>query len=98
VSFGLGAETAGGRAGLVEVTAKSGHQERSEDEFGAPMVWLDNNVRVSMGSNQYVLECRQRKPKQEHKLEGEVEGEPVHDANQALNDARAGSALAGGGL
>lgn len=79
----------------MEVAAKSGNQERSEDELGAPVRWSDNKVRDSMGSSQYALERRQREPKQENKLEGVVEWEPVHHANQALNDARGRVSMAG---
>lgn len=35
----------------------------------------------------HLLEGREREPEEENKLEGEVEGEPVDDADQALNDA-----------
>lgn len=34
----------------------------------------------------HLLEGRKREPEEENKLEGVVEGEPVDDADQALND------------
>jgi len=63
---GLGPQVGGSRPRLVEVSAKSGLKERSEDDLGT-------------------TESGKCQPQQEHKLEGEVEGEPVDDVDQALN-------------
>jgi len=35
-----------------------------------------------------LLESGKSQPEEEDKLEGVVEGEPVHNADKALNDAR----------
>lgn len=41
----------------------------------------------AFGVGLYIPEHGQRQPEQENKLEGEVKGEPVNDADQALDNA-----------
>jgi hypothetical protein len=53
------------------VSAKSGSQERSEDDLGA-------------------AEGRKRQPQEEDELEDKVEGEPVNDADEALEHGEEG--------
>lgn len=38
----------------------------------------------------HIPEHGEREPEEEDELEGVVEGEPVNDANEALDDARGG--------
>lgn len=42
------------------------------------------------GEGSDLLEGRQRQPQKEDKLEGKVEGEPVDDADKALNNTNKG--------
>ena len=84
--IGLRAEAAGSGARGVEVPAESGSQEGAEDDLGTPRLLLVSALDRDMEGN-HLLEGGQGQPKEEHKLEGVVEGEPVHDADKALNDA-----------
>lgn len=55
------------------------------------MVRVTQSLRESAqkGGQIDLLERRQRQPEEEDKLEGEVEGEPVDDADKALEDGEA---------
>jgi hypothetical protein len=70
----------------VEVPAESGSQEGAEDDLGTPKQPLISALDQDMEANN-LLEGGQGEPQEEDKLESEVEGKPVHDADKALNDA-----------
>lgn len=85
---GLGADTGGGRAGLGEVAAKGGGEERSEDDLGATEYGQQGAQCYCVAGD--LPEDGQREPQEENKLEDKVEGEPVDDVNEALRDGEEG--------
>lgn len=86
----LGTKTAGSGA-RVEIPTKSRGQERTEDDIGTTVVdWLASWKTRRRGWS-YSPERREREPQEENKLEGIVEGEPVHHADKALNHAATSS-------
>ena len=54
MSVGLGAKTTGGRARVVEIASKGGHEERAEDEFGAPVEAVSQYHPRLSGGNTYL--------------------------------------------
>jgi hypothetical protein len=80
----LGAEVRRRRA-LREVTAKDGRDERSEDDIGAAATVLV--LARILTSRCYEPEGWEREPQEEDKFERVVEGEPVDDADEALDEA-----------
>jgi len=82
---GLRAETAGSGARVMEVAAEGGGQERLEDNLGAPKPPSVPGEDMGIAASN-LLEDGQRQPQQEDKLESVVEGEPVDDADKALQD------------
>ena len=82
---GLSSQTRGSRA-LSEVSREHRGEEGVEDDVGATntMSVLSDPMQSKEAD---IPEDGQRKPQQEHKLEGEVEGEPVDNVDEALKDA-----------
>lgn len=83
----LSTQARSGRA--AEVTAERRGQERAENDFGTPIALLDESpgaIDCKRGTL-YIPEGGEGEPQQEDELEGVVEGEPVDNAEQALQDA-----------
>jgi hypothetical protein len=75
---------------VVEVSAKSGGEERSEDDLGTAVFCQQGDtcayVETSAAAN--LLERRKGQPQEEDELEDEVEREPVDDVDEALQDGK----------
>ena len=91
----LGAQTSRGRGRLLEVSAESGDQERSENDLGTTAHKVVSVLTLSFSfvndfKGRDLPEHGQRQPQKENKLEDKVEGEPVDNVEEALNDGEEG--------
>lgn len=88
----LGAETSGS-AGALEVSAESGSKEGSENDLsatarnGALDACSYRSLFVGAGN---LPESGKSQPQQEDELENKVKGEPVNNAEEALDDGEEG--------
>lgn len=81
----LGAKVGSSGTRLREVATEGRLDEGAEDELRT----TGRGMRILVADSQkgdYLPEDGKTKPQKEHELEGEVEGEPVHNVDQTLND------------
>lgn len=90
-SFGLRAQVGGSRARLAKVSAEHGLHEGSEDDLSAAgksrQFAGSGGKKETVRGERNIPEHRQSEPQEENKLEGVVEGEPVDNTKNALEDS-----------